>query len=502
MKICVLQPDYSTTQVDYKNYDPARDLTPLLPKGDVVDHVFLNKLTTYRQLKGLVKHDYDIFVNLCEGYLEWEVPSIDVIQTLDLLNLPYTGPNTLLYDPPKPLMKYVAYCAGVKTPVAVELNSLNGIDEVLEKLRFPMFIKPAKAGDSLGVDEHSLVNTKAELKLKVKDILKEYQEILVEEYVEGREFTVLVAANQDGESCTLYKPIEYIFPEGRKFKTYSLKTSELHPECNVPVSDFKLEKKLKVATEQIFTAFGGVGYARLDFRMDQKGEIFFLEINFTCSAFYEATYQGSADYILNQNPSGKSGFLRHIIAEGISRHKAKQKKYALKGSALSGYGIFANRRIRKNEVIFVGEELSQRIVSKSFVDANWNERQKEDFRQYAYPINQEVYILWDENPVNWAPQNHSCSPNTAYEGLNVMAIKDIAAGEELTLDYALFLDETMEPFACQCASHNCREVVVGTRKHSMSSAKKHLKDSVYRHQDILVPAPVIARLGKRNLKMK
>ena len=117
MKICVLQPDYSTTNVDYKNYDPPRALTGLLPKGDIVDHVFLNKLTTYRQLKDLSRQGYDVFVNLCEGYLEWEVPSIDVIHTLDLLNLPYTGPNAVLYDPPKPLMKYVAYCAGVKTPL-------------------------------------------------------------------------------------------------------------------------------------------------------------------------------------------------------------------------------------------------------------------------------------------------------------------------------------------------------------------------------------------------
>ena len=54
MKVCVLQPDYSTTDVDYKNYDPQRELTSLLP-DDVVDHVFLNKLTTYRQLKDLSK---------------------------------------------------------------------------------------------------------------------------------------------------------------------------------------------------------------------------------------------------------------------------------------------------------------------------------------------------------------------------------------------------------------------------------------------------------------
>src|SRR5882762_10046555 len=160
MKICVLQPDYSTTNVDYKNYDPPRTLTGLFP-GAVVDHVFLNKLTTYRQLKDLSKKGYDVFVNLCEGYLEWEIPSIDVIHSLDALNLPYTGPNAVLYDPPKPLMKYVAFCAGVRTPASVEIDSIKGIDQALQKLSFPMFVKPSKAGDSLGIDEHSMVSDEA-----------------------------------------------------------------------------------------------------------------------------------------------------------------------------------------------------------------------------------------------------------------------------------------------------------------------------------------------------
>ncbi len=173
MKICVLQPDYSTTNVDYKNYDPPRNLSALLPGHDV-DHVFLNKLTTYSQLKDLSKKGYDVLVNLCEGYLEWEVPSIDVINTLDLLNLPYTGPNATLYDPPKPLMKYVAYCAGVKTPASVEVQSIDDVEEIVEKLTFPLFVKPAKAGDSLGIDELSKVNNEKELRAKLSAVLKEY----------------------------------------------------------------------------------------------------------------------------------------------------------------------------------------------------------------------------------------------------------------------------------------------------------------------------------------
>ena len=57
MKICVLQPDYSTSAVDYQYYDPPRNLAPLIPE-DKVDTVFLNKLTTYKQLKELKKHNY------------------------------------------------------------------------------------------------------------------------------------------------------------------------------------------------------------------------------------------------------------------------------------------------------------------------------------------------------------------------------------------------------------------------------------------------------------
>jgi D-alanine-D-alanine ligase len=335
MKICVLQPDYSTTNVDYKNYDPPRNLTALLPDHEV-DHVFLNKLTTYAQLKELSKKGYDVFVNLCEGYLEWEIPSIDVIHALDLLNLPYTGPSALLYDPSKPLMKYVAYCSGVKTPASVEVTSVGEIDEIVEKLTFPLFVKPAKAGDSLGIDELSRVNNEEELRAKLTAVLAEYEDILVEEYIDGRELTVLIAANPDGKTCTTYKPVEYIFPEGRTFKTYSLKTSELHPESNVPCKDRKLEKQLRNAAEQIFTAFGGVGYGRLDFRVDKNNQIYFLEINFTCSTFYEDGYEGSADYILKYDAAGKVGFLNQIISEGIARHAARQKKYMLKGNAVSG----------------------------------------------------------------------------------------------------------------------------------------------------------------------
>lgn len=474
MKICVLQPDYSTTGVDYKNYDPPRDLSVLIPEHEV-HTVFLNKLSTYSQLKELSKQGYDVFVNLCEGYLEWEVPSIDVIYTLEILDIPFTGPTTKLYDPPKELMKYLAFCEGVKTPGYVIIRTLPDVDEAVKHLSFPLFVKPAKAGDSLGVDEHSLVHNKIELQQKCICILEEYGPLLVEEYIAGREFTVLVAANTDEHSCTVFRPIEYIFPKGKEFKTYSLKTSELHPDCNVPCTDEVLDKQLREATAKIFKGFSGVGYARLDFRVNDKNEVYFLEINFTCSVFYKDGYEGSADYILKFDGIGQAGFLRHIIAEGIARHERKKKAYYIKGNSIAGYGIYASRDINAGEIIFKGEGRSQRIITKRFVEKNWTEDEKLHFRRYAYPISDETFILWDEDPAEWAPQNHCCDPNTFFDGLNVLAIIPISKDQELTLDYANFLDDEMEPFDCQCGSPNCRKTVSGQPGNSLTLREKNLR---------------------------
>ncbi|MFN5422880.1 MAG: SET domain-containing protein-lysine N-methyltransferase [bacterium] len=460
LRVCVLQPDYSTSSVDYQHYDPPRDLSSLLQDARV-DHVLLNKLTVYKQLQELKKKNYDIYVNLCEGYLEWEVPSIDVIHTLDLLELPYTGPTSTLYDPPKTLMKYVAYCEEIKTPLFHTIDNKTDLHEIAENAHYPLFIKPAKAGDSLGVDHASLVTNEAGLMNKVRSLLHEYPELLAEEYIEGKEFTVLVAANPDGKTCRSFKPVEYIFPEGFAFKTYSLKTSELHPGANIPCDDSALENKLRIAAEKIFNGFGGKGYARLDFRVNDKKEIYFLEINFTCSVFYGDGLEGSADYILQFDGFGKSAFLKHIIEEGISRHQRKQKSYELRGNSISGYGIYATRNIDRGEVIYRGEGRPQRLVSRSHVDKNWSEDEKLNFRRYAYPIGKDIYAIWDEDPSEWSPQNHSCEPNTAFSGLNTIAIKDIQKGEELTLDYATFLDETMEPFECNCGSTQCRRIIRG-----------------------------------------
>jgi D-alanine-D-alanine ligase len=208
--------------------------------------------------------------------------------------------------------------------------------------------------------------------------------------------------------------------------------------------------------------------------VNEDGDIFFLEINFTCSVFYKDGYEGSADFILKYDEVGQAGFLHHIISEGVARHQRKLKPYVMKGDSISGFGIYATRNIREGEIVFTGEERSHRIVTRRFVENSWNDDQKLNFRRYAYALSEEVFALWADDPTEWAPQNHSCEANTAIDGLNVLALRNVRKGEELTLDYAVFLDDSMEPFECRCGSSSCRGSISGVNGNSVNFREQKL----------------------------
>ncbi len=147
----------------------------------------------------------------------------------------------------------------------------------------------------------------------------------------------------------------------------------------------------------------------------------------------------------------------------------------MKGNSIAGFGIYATRDIHKDEVIFTGEGMAQRIITRRFVEQHWDENEKMHFRRYAYPLSEEVFALWDEDPSEWAPQNHSCDPNTVFDGLNTIAARDIIKEEELTLDYASFLDENMEPFQCNCGSSKCRGLIQGKKHNNLTNTELYLR---------------------------
>ncbi len=59
--------------------------------------------------------------------------------------------------------------------------------------------------------------------------------------------------------------------------------------------------------------------------------------------------------------------------------------------------------------------------------------------------------------------NHSCDPNLGWrDGETLVAIRDIAAAEELTIDYATFIDDPSFVMNCHCETYRCRQIIEGT----------------------------------------
>jgi D-alanine-D-alanine ligase-like ATP-grasp enzyme len=339
LKVCVLQPSYEGSVVDYRKYDRARDLAPLLPASRV-EHAFLRKATVFRQLRELRRQGFDVFVNLCEGDLDWDIPSIDVIHSLDRLELPYTGPTAELYDPSKELMKIVARRAGVAVPEAVLARSADDVRRAANTLRFPLFVKPNHGGDSLGIDSDSICANEAHLARRARAVIDEFDEAMIDEYVAGREFSVLVCGAPDPrEEPLVLRPVEFVFPPGERFKTYLLKASCHLPNNNIPVADAALDHLLRAAGLAVFRSFRGAGYCRMDFRLGEYGPVRLIDVNFACSVFYAEGSYGTADYILAHDGLGQAGFLRRIIDEGIARHRRSRESSALSQHADSQHAL-------------------------------------------------------------------------------------------------------------------------------------------------------------------
>jgi D-alanine-D-alanine ligase-like ATP-grasp enzyme len=132
--------------------------------------------------------------------------------------------------------------------------------------------------------------------LRCAALLADFNKILIEEYLDGREFTVLIASDEHSPDGMLtLTPFEFIFDAAHRFKTYHMKVAEHHKSNNVPVADEDLSKRLIDMAQKIFLGFEAESYARIDIRSNCAGELFFLEINCECSIFYPDGSEGSAD---------------------------------------------------------------------------------------------------------------------------------------------------------------------------------------------------------------
>jgi len=156
----------------------------------------------------------------------------------------------------------------------------------------------------------SRVETAAALRVQAQKMIDEFGGALIEEFIEGREFSVLVVENADDElEPFAYRPVEFCFPQGESFKHFDLKWKDYEAMTCIQCEDDELAERLKEISKKLFIGLNGAGYGRCDIRMNPDGELFMLEINPNCDVAYPLDEAGSRGSHPAPRALGSSGIL-------------------------------------------------------------------------------------------------------------------------------------------------------------------------------------------------
>jgi D-alanine-D-alanine ligase len=197
----------------------------------------------------------------------------------DMLGLPYTGCNLATSALTFNKRFGVAVAAFSNIPVARSVLFVKGRfqnpDEAARHLQFPVFVKPNNGGSSIGM---SKVNSLSEeLGAAIEKAFKEDAEVLVEEMIQGREFTVGVFRSK-GETVVL--PITEVKSKKEFFDFEAKYTTGLNEETTPAVMDESWAVKLRAMARRVYEAFNCNGVVRIDFIYNEaKGEPYMLEVN-------------------------------------------------------------------------------------------------------------------------------------------------------------------------------------------------------------------------------
>jgi len=224
----------------------------------------------------------DIVFNIAEGRSgrsrEAQIPAI-----LEYYEVPYTGSDaaTLSVSLDKAMTKRIVQSCGIETPAFCVIS--NGTLELPCDLPFPALVKPNAEGSSKGVSDDCVAKDIPRLYELVDRLARDCTgDLLVEQYIDGREFTVGIIGN--GHGIRVFEPMEIIYRKLRgDYKIYSYEVKQNYRDyisykCP-PDLPSELITKMKRDAETVYETLGCRDFARVDFRLSEDERIFFIEIN-------------------------------------------------------------------------------------------------------------------------------------------------------------------------------------------------------------------------------
>lgn len=200
------------------------------------------------------------------------------LQTLlEIREMPYTGSGMIasVSCMDKVITKRMLRDAGISTPACLIINKKeSGIKEkIMQRFSLPVVIKPASQGSSIGVE---IVKEEAQLDEALANAFKYSRDILVEEFIGGKELTVSMM-QKDGEVVAL--PVIHIAPHSGTYDYHSKYTKGATEYICPADLDEETTKKVQEISKQAYEVLGCSGVARADVMLDEEGNGYVLEIN-------------------------------------------------------------------------------------------------------------------------------------------------------------------------------------------------------------------------------
>jgi D-alanine-D-alanine ligase len=198
----------------------------------------------------------------------------------DTMKIPYTGcdaaTSAITFN--KRYAVAVAGMAGIAVAKSVILikNNFESPDEIISTLKFPVFIKPNNGGSSIGM---SKVNTPTdELGIAIEKAFKEDDQVLVEEMISGREFTVGVFKT---DKNIIVMPLTEVKADiSKAFFDFEAKYQGKSTETTPAEVEEVIADKIREAAKKIYTIFNCGGVVRIDFIYhEEEGRPYMLEVN-------------------------------------------------------------------------------------------------------------------------------------------------------------------------------------------------------------------------------
>lgn len=202
---------------------------------------------------------------------------------LDFMGIPYTGSGVLAsaLGMDKPHASLVFKEAGLLVPdfevIGVQdLKSHKLIAKIIKRFSFPLVVKPANHGSSVGV---SVVQKEQYLTAAIKEAFKYFNKVILQKFIKGREMTCGVLEDKGGKIISL--PPTEIIPKVGTFYDYHSKYAEGGSEHITPPKNLskKLIKKIQEASVLAHKVIGCSGMSRSDFILGEDEKLYILEIN-------------------------------------------------------------------------------------------------------------------------------------------------------------------------------------------------------------------------------